>query len=449
MEVVIVGAGEVGNHLCATLSDAGHHVTLIESNEAQAEKVDEELNVRVIHGNGSLANVLMKAQTNECHYFMAMTQDDKTNVLACSVAKALGAETTIARISEETYADTQYINYQLHFGIDSLVNPERLCAVEIAKYIRNPDRVAVENFARGNIEVQQVKVTPSSKVIGTPLKEVRIGCEVRIGYVTSENTSEVASANTVLEAGDIVTIFGTPDNVLRAKPIFDPETKITAVKVSLFGASQTAISLIRMLNNPRYKIRIFERNKRTCESLAERFPDVTVIHGDATSLRLLEEEHVGDSDYFVASTKDDEENIMTCLQVAKMGVPHVHLVINKPDYESILERLKDILGVELIASPRNATVVELSRTISDKPYVELATLPNQIGKILEIRIPPNSPASGRKVRELSLPGASVIVALLHKFQAKVPGAEDTILGGDKIVAIVKESEMDALLNQFI
>ena len=162
MNIVVVGAGEVGYHICQTLSDRGHHVTVIESSPSVSSDVEENLNVRVILGSGVSASLLQKAEVNDCDYFMALTSDDRTNLLACSLAKALGARTNIARIHDQTYADNSIVNYQLHFGIDYLLNPEALCAVELAKFIRNPGRVAVQNFARGKVEVLVVTVSKRS-----------------------------------------------------------------------------------------------------------------------------------------------------------------------------------------------------------------------------------------------------------------------------------------------
>ena len=155
MKIIIIGAGEVGHNLCTTLSAAGHNVTLIEQSEVRCETLDEEQNARIIHGNGSSARQLVDVDVASCDAFLAMTSDDRTNVISCSLAKGLGAKNTIARIHDETYSDNSVINYQLHFGIDLLVNPEAICAVELAKEIRSAGRVAVENFSRGQIEVQQ------------------------------------------------------------------------------------------------------------------------------------------------------------------------------------------------------------------------------------------------------------------------------------------------------
>lgn len=445
MKIVIVGAGEVGSYLCGLLSGKAHDVTVIESNEATAQRVDELIDVKVLTGNGSSAETLVKAGVRECHFFLAMTSEDRTNLVASSLAKVLGAQVTITRVHDQTYSDNSFVNYQLHFGIDHMINPEGLCAVELAKSIRNPGRVAVEYFARGQIEAQQVTVTQRSRLTGFKLSDLRME-DVRIGYINRRQKIEVPTAETILEAGDRVTLFGPPDVLTKIKKKFDPESKAVPVRVALFGGGETAVALARLLTNPRYKIRIIEKDSAICRNLAEKFSHVTVINGDATSLRLLEEEQIGSAEYFVASTKDDEDNIMTGLQASKLGAAHVQLVINKTDYEDVLDGLKSSLGVEMMVSPRVTTAREVLRYLSTDPMLELATLPDGVGKVLEIQLGHNNRFAGQPLRNIPLPKGCVIVALLHKFQAKVPGANDIILGGDRIVLITKEGNIKELLG---
>ncbi len=448
MKIIIVGAGEVGSYLCGLLSGKAHDVTVIESNPDIAQRVEELIDAKVLMGNGSSAETLVKAGVRECHYFLAMTSEDRTNLVASSLAKVLGAQVTITRVHDQTYTDNSYVNYQLHFGIDHLINPEGLCAMELAKTIRNPGRVAVEYFARGLIEAQQVTITRRSRLIGSKLRELKLD-QVRIGFVSRRNKIEVPSADTIMEEGDRVTLFGPPDVLLKMKRKFDPESKPDPVRVALFGGGETAVALARLLSNPRYKIRIIEQDATICRDLAEKFPRVTVINGDATSLRLLEEEQIGSADYFVASTKDDEDNIMTGLQASKLGAAHVQLVINKTDYEDVLDGLKSSLGVEMMVSPRVTTAREVLRYLSTERMLELATLPDGVGKILEIQLSHNNRFAGQPLRNIPFPKGCVIVALLHKFQAKVPGANDTILGGDRIVLITGEGNQKELHSLLI
>ena len=447
MKIIVIGAGEVGSYLCKILSERNHEVTVIENSETVAAAIEETQNVKVLNGNGSSAQTLSEAAVGDSDFFLAMTSDDRTNLVACSLAKALGAETTIARVHDQTYTDNTYVNYQVHFGVDIMLNPEALCAVELAKEIRNPDRVAVENFARGQIEVQNVKVTTArSLLVGKPLGEVKMKPEVRVGYVQRGDLFEVATAETVIKPGDSLTLFGTTEALFELKPKLDPESKISSLRVVLFGGDETAVALTRLLNNSRFKVRILEKDPRLCRSLAERFPHITVINGDATSLRLLEEEQISSSDYFVACTKDDEDNVMTCLQASKLGARHVHLIINKADYEEVIKGLKDTLGLEAVLSPRIATVNEVLRYLSKEAYIELGELPGGAGKILEMVVPPNSPCHGKSIRELPLPKGSLIVALLHKYQAKVPSADDKLLSGDRVVIIIQQSHVQELLE---
>lgn len=450
MKIIIVGAGEVGHNLCETLSNFGHNVTLIERSQERCEALDEEQNARIIAGNGSSARQLVDADITNCDAFLAMTSDDHTNVISCSIAKGLGAKNTIARIHDETYSDNSVVNYQLHFGIDLLVNPEAICAAELAKEIRGAGRVAVERFARGEIEVQQRRVTEGSRLIGKKLKDIKLDSRVRIGFIQrKDGQSEVANAESTMEAGDLVTYFGHPDALLNLREKFDPRKKVEFARVVIFGSTETAINLVKFLSNPRFKIRIIEKDRNRCQYLAERFPNITVINGDATSLRLLEEEQVGSADYFVGCTKDDEENILTCVQASKLGVKHVQLVINKGDYDDLLDMLRTTLSIETVVSPRGATAKFMLNTLSPKMVSTLAELPDQNMRILEVSVSHASPCIGRSVKDIQLPRGSLMVALQHKYKAKVPAADDVILAGDHVVVIVTHDQEKALIQCLI
>ena len=449
MKIVIVGAGEVGHNLTATLSKDGHDVTLIEQSEELCARLDEEHNARVIKGNGGSASQLASLEVGSCDAFLAMTSDDRTNVISCSLAKGLGAKNSIARIHDATYSDASSLSYQVHFGIDLFVNPEAICAVELAKAIRNPSRVAIEDFAKGQIEVQKVRLAKGSKYINKSLSEINFGADLRIGFIERDNSLLIPNGETVLAESDNLTVFGHPETLFNQREKFDPKQKIESTSVVLFGGSETTISLIRMLSNPRFKIRVIEKSPQQCEVLANLFPHIAVIHGDATSLRLLEEEQIGVADYFVACTKDDEENILTCIQASKLGAKHVQLVINKGDYDKLLDTLKDDLNIEVVVSPRIAMSDYMKRYLSNQALTELADLPDQSGQIYQLIIPHDSPSIGKKIQDVALPKGTLVVALLHKFKAKVPSADDTILTDDRLIVISGIEEKKLVLKKLL
>ncbi|UPA28199.1 MAG: NAD-binding protein [Verrucomicrobiota bacterium] len=136
MNLCVLGAGDVGAFICERFS-IDHDITVIKQNPAVARNINNLYDVRVICAHGCSAKVLLEAGVGRCDYFIAMTSDDQSNILACSIAKALGPKMTIARASDKTYTDNSLLNHQAHFGINNFINPEALCAFELAKEIRS------------------------------------------------------------------------------------------------------------------------------------------------------------------------------------------------------------------------------------------------------------------------------------------------------------------------
>lgn len=447
MKTIIVGAGEVGSHLSQTLSRRGHGVLLVERSPDCAERVDQEQDVKVLRGNGSSASMLREADIAGADNFLALTSDDRANLVACKVARAMAGKTfTVARIHDQTYLDHSLVDYGELFDVDFFLNPERLCAVELAKAIRHPGRVAIEHFARGRIEVQNMLVSPRSSLAGTRLRDLKVDPGIRIGMVTREGETVVAGPGTVLGAGDRITVFGKPEAVSDFRRRAEPGRENKVVRVVLYGGSEIAVSLVQLLGHPRFRVRVIEPDGESCEALAARFPGLTVIHGDATSRRLLEEEQIGDADYFVACTKTDEDNIMTCLQASRLGADHVQLVINKPDYEELLGDLRSTMGVASIVSPRQASVDEVVRYLDREPVVELSAMSTRSARLLEVAVAPEGGAIGRPLKELGLPEGCLLVALLRGLEAIVPGAEDRIEEGDRVLLVTGDEHRRAALR---
>lgn len=447
MKVIIVGAGDVGAYLAETLSRRNHDITVLEKSPVVADSLDERADVKVLRESGTSARALARAKVAGCDAFLALTREDETNLVAASLARALGAKSTFARVHDETFRETGAFNYQEHFGIDFLLNPERLAAVEIAKLIRNRDRVAVEDFARGQVEVQLVRVDPGSAVAGQSLVRLGLPSRMRVAAVQRGPTALVASADLVLQPGDLATLCGPPGVLLEVRRRFTtPGSDEGDRTVVIMGGGEVGVSLVRLLGSRRFKVRIIEKDARRCEAIAERFRHVTVIHGEGTSLRVLEEEQVGGADCFVACTRDDEDNVMACLQARNLGVARAFLAINRADYHEIVHTLKGRLGLDAVVSPRIATAEEVLRHLGRERFVELAALPGNAGRWIEMRVGAGAGATGRRLRDVAWPPGFVALVVQRSGEARTPGPEDTLEAGDRLVALVRPEALVAVLD---
>ena len=101
MNIVIIGAGQIGLHLARSLSGAAHDIVVIESNEKLADSCSNEIDGRVIHGTGTSVELLLDAGVSEADLIFALTSHDATNLVACEISKKLGAKKAICRVSPQ------------------------------------------------------------------------------------------------------------------------------------------------------------------------------------------------------------------------------------------------------------------------------------------------------------------------------------------------------------
>jgi trk system potassium uptake protein TrkA len=190
-----------------------------------------------------------------------------------------------------------------------------------------------------------------------------------------------------------------------------------------------------MLEGHRFRVRIIERDAAKCRELSETLQRTVVIHGDATSVQQLKEEQVGEADFFIAASEDDEDNVMTCLQAKNLGTRYCLTLIHRSDYADVISRNSQQLRIHAAVSPREATNRELLRYITPDRANTVLSLGNDV-EVLEAVLPDSTALEGRKVSEVQWPEGCVLVALLHGSEAVVPGADNVLAGGDTLYAVV-------------
>ncbi len=446
MNIIIVGAGSIGLHMARTLSEQEHSICLVENDEKLAAELNEQLDSRVIHGSGASVEILEEAGVAKCDVLFALTSHDHTNLVCTSIGKSLGARRSIARTSLAMQREQWLYDYAGQFRVDYLFSPARLAAVELAKSIRNPDCLAVEELARGRIELQQIRLEPGSPALAIPLRDLGLPPRVRIGAVLRRGKLIIPQAGDALEAGDLVTIFGHPRRLAEGvRKLNLSNGDDGQLNVVIFGGGDYGFALAQALEGGNFRTRIMEKDRRLCDQLGQQLQKCTVINADATSLRELKEERVGDADFFVAATHDDEDNVMACLQARDIGAKACLTLIHRSDYASAIRRSGSQLGILDAVSPRVAVSRELARFVTADEATVLRSLPGGV-EILSAPVGESSAAAGRSIAETNWPPASGIIALQHGNQAAVPAAEDRVEVGDTVVAIVSPPAKQELLK---
>jgi len=445
MNIIIVGAGEIGRHLAIELSQNEHSISVIESDPQRAAELQSEIEGRVVVGDGASVNILAEANVGECDLFLSLTSDNSVNLISASMVKSMGVERVISRVHPGLQREEWLFDFRRHFGIDHLFSSERLAAIELAKFIRNPDSLVVEEIARGRIELQQIRVSSKSDALGVALRDLNCPTNTRGALVTREGVHEVPNAETRLEKGDSVTVFGEPR---KLRPLVERLQKGVGTKegpsVVIFGGGEYGFSLAQMLESWNCRVRIFERNPDVAKDLTDRLSNTTVINADATSVAELEDEQVGDVDFFVATSGSDEDNVMTCLQAHNLGAKNCLTLIHRADYAKAISASGRHFGVIAAVSPREASRKEISRYVTTRKYHVVRKLGDAL--VIQTHIAKDSKADGKKVRDLKWPQDCVLVGLLKGLHSIVPGADDELNAGDQVFAMIREKSAKRLLK---
>lgn len=443
MRVVILGAGVVGSGIADFLCNERHSVSLVEMELARAREIKDDLDVRLVIGSAALSTTLVQAEVEGADLCLAVTGSEEVNIMAASMAKAMGARRSIARVYSHVFKDAGVFDYQAHFGIDRLLSLEELTALELAQRIRNPGSVMMEHFARGEMTVQEAVVAEKSTIGGKQIRQLDIGEEVRIGSISRKEELWIAGADDELEAGDRILLIGNRDAVDEFRELAERDSGPRR-GVVIAGGGETGVHLARGLEGGHFDVVLLEKSEERCVRIAAELPHVTVICNDATRRVVLEEERVGSADVFVACTGDDENNILAGVEARDIGASEIICVVSRPDYVNLMQKL----NIDIAISPRQAMARQIRTFLNTGPVVSRTMLHNKNIGVFEIEVQEDSPATEHVLNNLGLPvNKCQIAARVREGEVSLPKGDERFEAGDLIVALIDSSAVEATLEK--
>ncbi len=444
MQVLVLGGGTVGGFIAKRLSEMNHDVTIVERRKDVVRELDQ-IDARVLCGDAMQASVLFQAGATTADVCFALTSVDEANLLAGSVARGMGARRVAARINSIAYRDFTCFDYRRHFLIDRFLSQDYLTAVEIARRIREPGAMLIEHFASGALELQDVLITRESSLTGKPLAELKLPRDVRIGAITREGTSHIATASDVIQPGDRVAIMGTRTQVAKIKK----ELKTGSARlpyVMVAGGGETGANVAQILWRRGYDVKILERNLERCRELARQFGDrVTVVHGDGRRKSVLDEQDAGKTDFFIGCAGDDEYNIMACVEAQELGAKSSVSMIRHGDYAGVVKKL----GISEAVSPYDVMARQAEGFMHTGALVfQNSTILNSDCEVLEIEAAEDSEATRTTLRELKTPRPTLLASVVRDNTAMMPYADFVFSKGDVVVALTTTSNIAGLTRLF-
>lgn len=432
---VVMGAGEVGFHLARSLSRRGHDVTVIEIDPATIARIEDELEVRVVRGNGSRPPVLEQAQAGHCDLFMAVSSSEEANLTAALIAKHSGARRTVVRTSDAQEAIQDRRLFEDLFGVDLMLSTELLTTTEILNEIRGHNTVAVEYLADGKVQLRKIDLDADSPLTRAPLRDVDLPHDSLVVGFFHGDVMTIPSGDDKAEPGDQALLLGTTEMIGKAeRAVSSGEVELGTVVIA--GGGSTARTVAAALEPFQVDVKLIEQDRTTAKRLAEEFPRYQVIHGDPSELALLKAERIERARTFAALSSHDETNLMASLMAQELHVPQILALVQRAETSQLWRRLE----LQNIFSPRQLAYQRISEYIDSDYSSNIVSLQRGV-MVVERRLAEASPAAGVTLAEMKPPRGLIVGAVARGNRVFVPSGKDRLEVGDLVILFVREEEI--------
>ena len=433
MRIIIAGAGEVGFHLAKLLSYEAQEITLIDTNKERLSYADNHLDIRVLRGDATSIQVLQDAQVGESDLVIGVTASETTNLTLCVLAKQLGCKRTMARISNTEFMDNRDLIKFEELGIDELISPERLAAMEIQLMLNQSAFNDTYEFEGALLTMFGVVLPKTAPFVGKMVKEAaRIFPELNFMPIALQRTGTqftlIPRGDTIFKEGDQV-YFITSDKGVEELYKLSGMQKQEIKNVMILGGSKVGYKTARDLCDKRFNVKLIEKNKEKAFDIADELPHALVINGDGRNVGLLEEENLESMDAFIAVTGNSETNIMSCLVAKSKKIKKTIALVENMDYF----QLSHSIGVDTLINKKLLAANSIFRYIRKGEVLALTRLNNLNAEILEFEVKATSLVNGEIIRELNFPREASIGGVIRNGKGIIALGDFRIAEGDKVV----------------
>jgi trk system potassium uptake protein TrkA len=445
MRIVIAGAGDVGFHLAKLLSYENKDIVLIDNNKDILKYASTHLDILPVEGDSSSIDTLQMAEVDSASLFIAVTTSQNTNLVTSILAKKLGARRCIARIRNSEYLDEESQRMFKELGVDELIAPRRLAALEIRRLIKQCTFTDVFEFEDGQMSLLGVTLNSRSNLINHRLGSIYDKHHEQLHRpmaILRSHKTIIPDSNTRLMKGDHIYFVSPKEHIDELENMIGKE-KATVKNIMIIGGNGVALETASLLEDD-YNITLIESDKERCKVLAEKLNNTLVIHGDPSNTELLKEERLQDMDAFLALSLNTEANIIACLTAKNLGVRRTIAKVENKAYTHISQEI----GVDTLINTKLIAANSIFRYIR-KGKVECVTSLNGVdAEVIEYVVHRNSQLTRKPIKDVHFPETARIGGVLRNNTSYIPTDDFQLEKEDRVIVLAKPEAIPKLEKLF-
>ncbi len=445
MRIIIAGAGEVGFHLAKLLSMEGHTIVVIDLDNDKLTAISNQLDLGVQNGNSTSIPTLLDAGVARADLVIAVTSTEEVNLTTCILAKHLGAEKTIARITNVEYLRKNEKEDLRELGIDELISPAVLAASEIKRLCKESALTDFIDFDEGKLSLVGLKVEHDSLIAGKTIADMDFlnneNNFIPVAILRNNNTI-IPDENTRYLINDHAYFTANKEGLTQVLNVFKKE-RVQIKNIMIIGGTQIGYHASRALSRE-YRVKLIEPDKELCMQLTDSLPDTLIINADGRDVDVLEEENLSEMDAFISLTENSETNIITSLVAKNHGVKKTIALVENVDFI----HLSQSIGVDTLINKKLIAANLIFKYIRKGEVLSLTSLHGADVEALEFEVTEGSKAVGRTVSQLPFPKGAVLGGIIRDDRGFIHNENTVFKEKDHVVVLSKMSSIHKVESFF-
>lgn len=445
MKIIIAGAYAIGTYLAKLLSRNHYDITLMDTNEENLERLGRDYDLLTFEASCTSIKALREAGADTADLFIAVTPDESANLCACTMAKALGAKKTVAKVDNPEYIAPENQDFFNQMGVSSIIYPEILAARDIIKGLKMSWVRQRWDVHGGALVMLGIKLRESCTILNQPLRNISGPDDpYHVVAIKRGNETIIPGGNDELKVYDLVYFMTMRNYIPYIRKIVGKENYTDVKNVMIMGGGKTAVRAVQIM--PEYmNAKILEKDFNRCEVLNELFDeDTLVINGDGRDLSLLTEEGIRNTQAFVALTGNAETNILACLTAKRMGVRKTVAMVENMDYVSMAESL----DIGTITNKKVIAASHIYQMLLDANVHNVRFLMTANADVAEFVPQEGSKVTKKPVKDLGLPSGMTIGGIVRNGEGMLVSGNTQIQEGDSVVVFCHNIDMKKLEKLF-
>ena len=445
MNVLVLGAGEIGFLLASKLIESKHNVTIIESDSVMVNKAREHLDANIIEGNAADYSMLKHANLDSFDVMAAVSNNDEVNMLSGLIAKKKGVETVIVRVKKQEYTMPDFPLNDFEYSPDLIIQPEKEVARSISQLVRNASATDYFEFENGKVKIVGIRIDKNFKHAG--IKLAQLGERIKdlsftiLALIRAEHTL-IPKGNDYIKTGDQI-FFICENSVLpRVLEFFGKDDSVVQ-NVMIIGGGLVGQYIAQDLENE-INVKLIENDYRKAKLLAQNCRKSLIIQGDATEMNLLQQEDISMMDEFIAVSGDDETNIITSMLAQHLQVPRTITLIKKVEYLPMTASI----GLDAVVSKQVITVNVIRQFVRRRRVASFTEIPGLDALVLELETTQKSKITKKPLMKIGFPDKAIVGAVIKPGgEVEITTGMTQIEAGDKVVVFFspeKQREIEKL-----